>query len=286
MALRDEYTFRIADVTVCLQTDQVLAEEDIFRPFVTQSEDVDFRAVFRQVDQLPTIPEKILYEDLCYRVHPDGKGGFLRSFFDAPSDMTPYAVAAYDHPGGSIRVEYLPKGAHCVSEIRNSFFHLGLEALLMERNRLCLHAACVDTAMGGILLSGPSGIGKSTQADLWCRHRGARQINGDLPILQKTKTGWQAWGSPYAGSSRCYLNECCSIRTIVILRQAPENRLRRLSPSEAFRAVWSGVTVNSWDPRFTERACDLALELISQIPVYELACTPDIRAVELLEQGI
>ena len=285
MAPQFEYTYETAGVVITMLTDRELAEEENFLPFAAQKKEADYRAVFRKVDQLPPIPEKILYEDLCYRVHPDGKGGFLRTFFDAPKDMTPYAVAAY-HPGGEIQVDYIEKGAHCVSEIRNSFFHLGLEALLIHQNRLCLHAACVDTAMGGILFSGPSGIGKTTQAELWCRHRGARQINGDLPILQKTKTGWQAWGSPYAGSSRCHLNECCNVRTIVILRQAPENRLRRLNPSEAFRAVWSGVTVNSWDPRFTERACDLALELISQIPVYELACTPDIRAVELLEQGI
>lgn len=286
MAPVAEYSFQIAGVVVTMETDLVLAEEANFCPFLTQSEDADFRAVFRQVDRLPTIPEKILYEDLCYRVHPDGKGGFLRSFFDAPNDMTPYALAAYDHPGGSIRVDYLKKGARCVSEIRNSFFHLGLEGLLIRRNRLCLHAACVDTAMGGLLFSGPSGIGKSTQADLWCRYRNARQINGDLPILQKTNTGWQAWGSPYAGSSRCHLNESCGVRAIVILRQAPDNCLRRLDPGAAFRAVWSGLTVNSWDPWFTEHACDMALELVQQIPVYELACTPDIRAVEILEQGL
>lgn len=281
-----KHTFQIAGVVITLETDRVLAEEEAFLPFVTQSGEANFRAVFRQVDQLPPIPERILYEDLCYRVHPDGKGGFLRSFFDAPRDMTPYAVAAYDHPGGSIRVDYLKKGAHCVSEIRNSFFHLGLEALLIHRNRLCLHAACVDTAMGGLLFSGPSGIGKSTQAELWCRHRGARQINGDLPILEKIKAGWQAWGSPYAGSSRCHLNESCGVRAIVILRQAPDNSLRRLNPAEAFRAVWSGVTVNSWNPWFTEHACDMVLELIGEIPVFELACTPDIRAVEILEQGL
>jgi len=279
-----KYTFRIAGVGITIETDQTLAEDERFRPFLTEQETADFRAVFRQVERLPEIPETILYEDLCYRVHPDGKGGFLRSFFDAPTDLTAYGLVARD--GADIQVAYLKKGARCVSEFGNTFFHLGLEALLIQKDRICLHAACVDTAMGGILFSGPSGIGKSTQAELWCRYRGARQINGDLPILEKMNSGWRAWGSPFAGSSRCHINESCGVTAIVILRQAKENTLRRLRGVEAYRAVWSGVTVNSWNREFTEKACDLVLALVEQVPVYELACTPDLRAVETLEQGI
>jgi hypothetical protein len=76
------------------------------------------------------------------------------------------------------------------------------------------------------------------------------------------------------------------VTAIVILRQARENTLRRLRGAEAYRSVWSGVTVNSWNRAFTEKACDLVLALVEQVPVYELACTPDLRAVEILEQGI
>ena len=279
-----KYTFRIAGVVITMQTEQTLAEDDRFRPFISEEETGDFRAVFRQVERLPEVPKAVLYEDLCYRVHPDGKGGFQRSFFDAPGDKTAYGLVTCD--GADIQVKYLQKGARCVSEFGNSFFHLGLEFLLIQKDRICLHAACVDTAMGGILFSGPSGIGKSTQAELWCRHRGARQINGDLPVLEKTDSGWLAWGSPFAGSSQCHINDNCGVTAIVILQQAKENTLRRLKGVEAFRAVWSGITVNSWNRAFTERACDLTLELVAQVPVYELACTPDLRAVEILEQGI
>ena len=281
-----KYEYQIAGVSIVLETDRVLATEDIFRPFITKNCKEDFRAVFRQVDRLPMIEDTVLWEDRCYRVHSDGKDGYLRSFFDAPRDLTAYAVATYDDTYHLINVEYLEKGARCVSEMRNSFFHLGLETLLLRRERVCLHAACVETAVGGILFSGPSGIGKTTQAELWCRYRGARLINGDLPILEKTQTGWRAWSSPFAGSSQCHLNECCGVTAIVKLRQASENRLRRLDQAEAFRAVWSGLTVNRWSRWCSEKACDLAVELVQQIPVYELSCTADLRAVEVLEQGL
>lgn len=269
-----------------LDADWPLAVNMEFLPFLVDEDVPDYQACFRQVAALPQISNETLHEDLCYRVHPDGRGGYLRSFFNAPRDLTPYAVASCDYSQGSIQVDYLEKGIPCVSGMHSSFFHLGFESLLIHRNRLCLHAACVRTHLGGILFSGPSGIGKSTQAELWCNLRGAKQINGDRPILSQDGNDWLAWGSPYAGSSRCHINESCPVTAIVMLRQAKECGLRRLSLPEAFRAVWSGLTVCSWDRTFVETASVLAMELITAVPVLEFACTPDQQAVEYLEQGL
>ncbi|MGN0998726.1 MAG: hypothetical protein ACI4PO_04165 [Faecousia sp.] len=276
----------IAGIALRLVSDRPFDLNDHFRPFLAEETSPDFRACFRQVDALPPIPERVLHEDMCYRVHPKAGGGYLRSFFNAPKDLTPYAVAAYDYPRGSIQVDYLEKGAPCLSGIGNLFFHLGFESLLIHRNRLCLHAACVRTDLGGILFSGPSGVGKSTQAKLWCDHRGARQINGDRPILSHDGSGWLAWGSPYAGSSRCHVNESCGVTAIVMLRQGTECSLRRLPLPEAFRAVWSGLTVCGWDGGFVETASALAAELIAEVPVFEFLCTPDPQAVDCLERGL
>lgn len=280
------YCFSIAGLELQLNTDQDLKMQEPFLPFVSENCCSDFKAVFHRVDQLPAIPEKVLYEDVCYRVHHCADGRILRSFFDAPRERTPYAVAVSDYSVGTLQVDYLETGAHCLSQVQNTFFHLGFETLTLYRERLCFHAACVRTALGGILFSGPSGIGKSTQADLWCKHRSAEQINGDRPILSKGDGGWLAWGSPYAGSSRCYVNASCPIRAIVMLRQTESCSLRRLSAKEAFRAVWSGLTVPMWDATAVEAACDLALELSTAVPVYEFGCTPDETAVEFLERGL
>lgn len=257
-----------------------------FLPFLTKSTAPDLIGRIERTDHLPELSDDVIHEDLCYRVHPDRVFGFLRSFFDAPRDLTPYAVSAWDADIRVIRVRYLSKGSHCFSELDSTLFHLGLERLFLLQERLCLHAACVRTDVGGILFSGPSGIGKSTQAALWCQHRSAVQINGDRPILSRSGSGWLAWGSPYAGSSRCHVNESCPVRVIVMLRQGKSCSIRRLSLPEAFRAIWSGVTVNSWDADQVRRASDLALELSASVPVLEFSCTPDIRAVEYLEQAL
>ena len=281
------YDLRIAGITICLRTCQPLALDEAFRPFLTEeTPQPEVTAVFRPVEALAPVSGRMIGTGLCHQVYPGEGGGTVRRFFQDLECQDPYAQGYYDGSGKEIRIEYLSSQGRCVSELGNSFWLLGMESLMIRRNRLCIHAACVDTPLGGLLFSGPSGIGKSTQAALWCKYRQAEQINGDRPILSKEEEGWLAWGSPYAGSSRCYRNENCRVRAIVMLRQAPECRIRRLGAAEAFRAVYSGLTVHSWDRAFVTAACDLAMELIAAVPVYELECTPDERAVQVLEQEL
>lgn len=286
--LKTDYclALEIAGISIVTHCFQKWADEPHFLPFVTETDKPDYKVIFREVEELPALSDTVVHEDNCYRVHPDGKDGYVRSFFDAPRDYTPYAVAQYDHANGRIRIDCLPKGSHCVSEIHNSFFHLGFESILIHKERLCFHAACVDTGLGGILFSGPSGIGKSTQANLWCEHRGAKQINGDRPILSKDQGGWLAWGSPYAGSSKCHVNESCRVSAIIMLEQADTCSLQKMTAAEAFRAVWSGLTMYSWDKWFVEKAFDLTMELIETVPVFKFCCTPDGDAVAFLEREL
>lgn len=280
---RFRYDLNIADIQICIQTDHPLLQETAFQPFLNRKRSPQYTVSCRQVASLPPIPEQILHEGVCDRVHPDGKGGWLRSFFDAPRSREPYAVGTYDYPGGTITIEYLESGKACVDGMSNTFYHLGIEALLMQEQKFCFHAACIQTDFRGILFSGPSGIGKSTQADLWCRHRGSRMLNGDRPILGKENGIWTAWGSPYAGSSRCYVDESCPIAAIVMLRQSPKCSVRRLEKREGFRRIYSGLTVYSWNEAFSSAAFDCAVNLAGQVPIYELCCTPDEAAVECLE---
>ena len=165
----------------------------------------------------------------------------------------------------------------------NWMLFLMMERLLLPYDRIILHASAVIYEGEAILFTAPSGIGKSTQADLWCRYRGAKQINGDRPILSKEENGWIAWGSPYAGSSRYHINECAPITAIMLLKQAPTCSVRRLSPMEAFRRVWAGMTVRSWDPSYVDAASLLTIDLITAVPVFEFCCTPDEQAVNFLE---
>lgn len=280
------YDFSVAGVRIQMRTELPLTLEEPFVPFLSAGCEPAYTASFHLVERLPEIPDAVVHEDDSYRIHPDGQGGFLRSFFDSGRDVAPYAVTACDYRDGLLDVYYLQKGIPCVSEMTKCFFYLGLEQIMLRENRVCLHAACVDTSLGGILFSGPSGIGKSTQADLWVRYRGSKLINGDRPVVAVSESGLRAWGSPYAGSSKCYVNENCPVSAIIMLQQAPQCSIRRLKLSEAFRKIYSGLIVRTWDRNFVDKAAALALQVAETIPVYEFSCTPDEAAVDFLEKTL
>lgn len=285
MDRRYHLTFTIAGLTICFQTEQPIKLTDSFLPFCSELQP-DYRVEFYEVPVLEIFPKQWVYEGISYVVASDGCSGFKRQFRDVKRDNRPYAIASYDWDNRNIQVEYLPGSQEFICESGNCFFHIAWEVLLMHEQRMMLHAACVDTPFGGILFSGPSGIGKSTQAELWQKFGDGRLINGDRTVIHQENGLWVAYGSPYAGSSRCYVNERCSIRAIVFLRQEQQCQLRRLGTAEGFHRIFAGLTVNSWDREFVSFACDFAEKMAIQIPVYELACTPDRDAVNILKMEL
>lgn len=280
------YNLSVAGVGFELKTEQPLLKNENFLPFLTDGINPDVRASFCEVKELPPVPKCVLFSRTCVCV-TKGDNGKVRSYFSKkPEDSQFYACARADYSAGEIRVEYLPEYRDCVSELHNCFFHIGLESILLRHERLCLHASCVETNLGGLLFSGVSGIGKSTQAELWCKHRGARQINGDRPILSRDKDHWLAWGSPYAGSSNCHINDSCGVSAILLLEQKNECSLQRLTPAQAFKGIWTGLTVHSYDPSFVEKASALAVALAEEVPVFRFGCTPNEDAVAFLEKTL
>lgn len=160
---------------------------------------------------------------------------------------------------------------------------LSPERLLLHFDAFLLHSSLIDWQGNGILFTAPSGTGKSTQAELWHQLEGAQILNGDRAIIRQLQDGFKAYGSPYAGSSGIFTKHSTPIRAVVVLSQAPENSLERLSPVDAFNQLYRQSTVLSWDPQFVDRISECLLDLIEMIPVYHLACRPDAGAVAALK---
>lgn len=147
-----------------------------------------------------------------------------------------------------------------------------------------LHASWIRYRDRAILFTGPSGIGKSTQAALWEQHRGAELINGDRAAIFPTADGAQVRGIPYCGSSGVNKNQTMPLAAVVTLSKAPENSMTRLKGAKAFRQLWEGCSVNLWDPEAIGLATQTVVDTVSAVPVYHLACTPDERSVLILEK--
>ena len=151
---------------------------------------------------------------------------------------------------------------------------------------MLLHASLIEYKGIALAFTGPSGVGKSTQADLWHRCAGAQILNGDRAALRKEIHGWQAYGSPYAGSSGIYINRSAPLKALIVLRQGKENKLQPLGYTQALRCLYQELTVHHWERNFVAAATDLCLDLLENIPVYRLECRPEDSAVQLLKEGL
>lgn len=166
------------------------------------------------------------------------------------------------------------------------FLHLiGIEEVLIKKGAFLLHSSVVQMNGQMVLFSGPSGIGKSTQSQLWEKKLGAEIINGDRCIIRKKNNVFWGSGSPWCGTSGIYRNEMAPIKGIFILKQSTENRVRRLG-AEAFSLLYQQSIVNMWDEGFVEKITDLIIELLLEVPVYELSCRPEEEAVLLAYQTL
>lgn len=154
---------------------------------------------------------------------------------------------------------------------------------MFAHDAMVLHCSALQVNDGVILFSGPSGIGKSTHADLWVKHRGARVINGDRTLLQKLGDRWMSLGWPICGSSEICYNEAYPVKAVIFLGQAEENDGRRLRYFDAIKAMISQITVNGWNPQFVEKIWNLTEDFAAQIPVFEYGCNMEEAAVDTLE---
>ena len=227
-----------------------------FQPFLCAPCEAPLTVSLLPVQALPEVRGRELLRNYAFAVFRT-EDGFFRVFHDRREGDRPYAVGHLE-PDGRETIEYLEADRGFFSETANCFSHIALEALLLQRDAMILHASFVSTRYGGLLFSGVSGIGKSTQADLWQRYEGAELLNGDRTVLRRMDGVWTAFGSPYAGSSICFVNE-----------------------SRPVRGLYAGMTVNLWDDRYVARVCDLLAAL--DVPVYALTCTPDRAAVDCLK---
>ncbi|MBR7178158.1 MAG: hypothetical protein IKD27_01375 [Oscillospiraceae bacterium] len=273
----------MAGIRVRVESDGGLSEDPgILADYLTEAEKWDYVLRAVQSDAMPEPEGTEVYSSAALRVYRQGE-----------AQMRFHGEVQTDPRGGHICVRQ--QGRQIEAVFRHAKLQQGITSkllltaldlphLLTNHGGFLLHASFIEYEGGAILFTAPSETGKSTQAQLWCDHAGAALVNGDRAAVRIMDGQVLACGTPYSGSSPVRRNVKLPLRAIVLLSQAPVNQITKLRGLRAFRAVLEGCTVNVWDRSDVELATRTVTEVIGQVPVYHLACTPDVRAVELLKQ--
>ena len=157
---------------------------------------------------------------------------------------------------------------------------------LSTRGGLMLHTSLVDYQGKGILFVGPSGIGKTTQAELWMKYRDAIIINGDMALVGEKDGAFTGYGCPWHGSSPYCENRQVPLAGIIVLEQAKENTLERLHGVTMIERMMRNIFLPHWYQKGAEAAMETVDHLLSTVPVYLLKCRPDEEAVAMVERAL
>lgn len=271
------YSFAGIDFSVELPDDRIYSDTAL-APFRVDAATQPHRFCFELVDGLTPPAGECIAVAPGLRVYPGG----LRYIGPVEQGWEP-AYIRVEHQEKMHRVQLLASEFPNAIASKTVLNCLAAEHLLAENGGFVFHCAFIDRDGGAIAFTAPSGTGKSTQASLWQRYRGAETVNGDRGAIRMTAAGPFACGIPFAGSSGICKNKTLPLRAIVYLKQAPETTIRRLRGAEAFRRIWEGCCINIWDRADVTAVSDTVQLLLQTVPVFELACTPDESAVLALE---
>lgn len=171
-------------------------------------------------------------------------------------------------------------------ETYNAFLNYLFYSHAIKEGIIQLHCSVIDYNGQGIMFLGPSGIGKTTQAECWEKYRGSTIINGDIGFVEKMENGFLAWGTPWHGSSQYCVNASVPLKALVVLKQADENELRRLEGFEKLAEISENVFYPTWLKDGVDLCTKILGELLNSIAVYRLDNRADEAAVELLEKEL
>lgn len=152
-----------------------------------------------------------------------------------------------------------------------------------NRQTALFHSSVVSYQDKAYMFLGLSGTGKSTHSSLWLKYiKGTELVNDDNPVVRILDDGRiRVYGSPWSGKTPCYRNVSYPLGAIVDLSQAPENRIRRLKPIEAYAALMMSISGKRWDKQMAEGLHETENLLVTNAAIWHLDCLPDEAAARL-----
>lgn len=283
----NEWFYEFAGVIwrVRIPKDVPYLESGVLLPFAVDTpEHFDHTLEFEPVDRLSPPEGEQMYCASDKQFFSDGEI-WTRYYGSTPSSLdTAYLrirrEGAYSHV--QVKKSQLSDGL-TTKMVLNS---MEAEHFIVRNRGFLLHASYIRWNNEAVLFTAPSGTGKSTQADLWCTHRGAELINGDRAVVRVDGEGVYACGLPFSGSSGVGKNVTLPLRAIVYLSQSADTSIQKLQGFRAFRCVWEGCSVNVWNRDDVTKCTQTVLDVLEHVPVYHLSCTPDEAAVSALEKDL
>ncbi len=278
----DRY-YEIAGVRYCVSgnPEAMCWDDGVLAAYITEKNISDRKLIITITNELSAPYGKLIFKDAHKHIYLSDDGTYIRYEGIASDDLNS-AYMRIKRKGNVSEVQAKPLSVGDKSVL----MAMELEHSVVEKDGVIIHASCIRVQDKAILFTAPSGTGKSTQAELWCKYRGAELINGDRCVLRRIDGKFYISGVPYCGSSGVSKNVTLPLEAVVYLTQAPFTTVSKLKGIESFRCLWEGCCLNTWNTSDVDKCLRLITDLSEEALVLKLDCTPDITAVEKLEVAL
>lgn len=210
------------------------------------------------------------FEDIWYCEAPGKYGPVTRTTYTENFRKVLYEINVQDYPGH-------------ITSIDKVLQLFPMRQLLFAKNIFLLHSSQIIIKGKGILFTGDSGAGKTTQARLWEQFRNAEMVCNDRTAIRRENGVWRTYGFFIDGSEPIYRFGSWKGGCIVALEQSHQNQIVRLKGLRAVKILMKQLVVDAWNVQMCSEMIQRITDLLQELPVYHLKCTPDNRAVECLE---
>ena len=159
---------------------------------------------------------------------------------------------------------------------------------MMKYNQFLFHSAAVLTNGCVWLLSGPSGIGKSTQyGNLKKLYPDQIDIvSGDYPITSFEDGGIMVFPSPWNGKENWGSLKTGKLRGIILLEQGKQNKFTIVSPENAVIRVYHQINTYAKTEEQIHLLAKLEEQLITTVPIWNYQNTGDVESSKVLYEHI
>lgn len=281
-----EKFYRIASLVFRLSSDFSLNDDEYSSLFRIEPTLPDISVNVSTVDELPNPHGTLVSDNADIRIFRDGDD--ISAFLMLHGSDKVIAVSSFSaSQSGDIAVSVLAPEKSTPLRIVHIWSVADICFALLFHDRVVMHSSSVRVGDGAVLFAAPSGTGKSTQAELWRKYRGAEVLNGDKNCVMLNGLGnISVCGLPFCGTSGICLNYELPISAVVILSQSKsgDNDIRRLGGIEALTSVMRNCMGHSGIQETAIMMSGILSTVVQSVPVFAFSCTPDERAVIALEK--